>query len=231
MERSRYPRHSHRLAPATLRELLKQPVPPEYLDGQQGDGLLLCDLDESSWQRFGGEVCQQLAVEVVRGVGQAARMPMPIADRRLPPIPRGMKLADLELEVRTLNCLVSAGLHERPQDLRAITIEGVLGLRGFWVKCLVDLLTSLEYVTDHPEARKSLRSKTSRVIGTPRASCRYPRHGYRVAPETLREVLTIPVPPDAIQDGPIEGLRLCDLDQTVWERFKPEDIARWRVRH
>ena len=166
MGRGRYPRRGHRLAPVTLRELLQVEVPAKYLTDPADAGLLLCDLDESAWDRFGDEPCQELAVEVVRAVGRAARMPMPIADRRLPPVPQGMNLADLDLEVRTINCLVSAGIHERPQDLRAITIEGILGLRGFWVKCLVDLLTSLEYVADHPEARRALRSKASTPIKT-----------------------------------------------------------------
>ena len=238
MGRSRYPRRGHRLAPSTLRELLQEPVPAEYLQGERDDGLLLRDLDESSWERFGDDACRKLAVEVVRAVSRAARMPMPIADRRLPPIPRGMKLTDLDLEVRTVNCLIAAGMHERPQDLRAITIEGILGLRGFWVKCLVDLLTSLEYVGDHPEARKTLRARTTAPIKTPRVSSRYPRPGHRLAPETLREILTDPIPPELTglpseghEDAPPNGsggrrLRLCDLDEGAWNQFSREEISK-----
>jgi len=225
MGRSRYPRPGHRLAPSTLRELLQEPVPAQYFQDEHDGGLLLCDLDESSWDRFGEEACQQLAVEVVRAVGRAARMPMPIADRRLPPIPRGLKLTDLDLEVRTVNCLVAAGIHERPQDLRAITIEGILGLQGFWVKCLVDLLTSLEYVRDHPEVRKRLRTKATTPIKAPRVSSRYPRPEHRLAPETLREILTDPIPPEFARRSEGPELRLCDLDERAWNRFSPEDIA------
>ncbi len=226
MGRSRYPRRGHRLAPRTLRELLQEPVPEKYLRGRKADGLLLCDLDESAWERFGDEGCRQLAMEVVRAVGRAARMPMAIADRRLPPIPRGMKLADLELEIRTVNCLVAAGIHERPQDLRAMTIEGILGLRGFWVKSLIDLLSSLEYVTDHPEVRRKLRSKTAAPIKTPRISSRYPRRGYRLAPETLREILTDPVPAELLPEPAAQGLRLCDLDERAWSVLPPQTIFR-----
>ena len=131
-------------------------------------GLKLCDLDESSWERFDDRTCHRLAEDVVGAVGRAARMPMAIGDRPLPLIPPGVTLADLDLEARTVNCLVSAGLHERPQDLRALTIEGILGLRGFWVKCLVDLLTSLEHVADHPEAQRSLRDRRTTAIRVPR---------------------------------------------------------------
>ena len=225
MGRSRYPRRGHRLAPATLRELLQVPVPAKYLRVQDDTPVLLCDLDESSWERFTEETCHELAVEVVRAVGRAARMPMPIGDQRLPPIPQGVKLTDLDLEIRTLNCLVSAGIHQRPQDLRAMTIEGILGLRGFWVKCLVDLLTSLEYVTDHPEVRRSLRGKAGATVKGPRISCRYPRAGHRLAPETLREILSEPVPPRLVRDTAFEGLKLCDLDEKVWNELSPEAIA------
>ena len=225
MGRSRYPRRGHRLAPSTLRELLEEPVPAKYLRGGNDD-LLLCDLDESSWQRFGDETCRALAGEIVRTVGRAARMPMPIADRRLPPVPRGIKLTDFDLEVRTLNCLVAAGLHERPQDLREMTIEGILGLRGFWVKCLVDLLTSLEYVHDHPEARKQLRAKITPALKAPGLSARYPRPGYRLAPQTLREILTDPVPPEFVPKSERRGLRFCDLDETAWHRFPLESLHR-----
>jgi len=226
MGRSRYPRRGHRLAPSTLRELLQEPVPAEYLQGERDDGLLLCDLDESAWERFGDETCRKLAMEIVRAVSRAARMPMAIADRRLPPIPRGMKLTDLDLEVRTVNCLIAAGMHERPQDLRAITIEGILTLRGFWVKCLVDLLTSLEYVRNHPEARRTLRARTTAAINTPRVSSRYPRPGHRLAPETLREILTEPIPPELAERSAERRLRLCDLDEGTWNQFSREEISK-----
>ncbi len=209
-----------------MRELLREPVPTKYFHGEDNDRPLLCDLDESSWERFGDEACRELAAEVVRAVSRAARVPMPVADRRLPPIPRRMKLTDLELEARTFNCLAAAGIHERPQDLRAITIEGILGLRGFWVKCLVDLLTSLEYVTDHPEVRKKLRTKGPVPVRTPRVSCSYPRPRDRLAPETLRDILRHPIPPDLVPEPAGHGLKLCDLDEEAWDRFRPDGISK-----
>jgi hypothetical protein len=206
--------------------LLHEPIPARYSPHTGDDRLLLCDLDESSWERFGEETCRQLADEVVRAVGRAARMPMPIGDRRLPPIPRGMKLADLDLEMRTVNCLVAAGIHERPQDLRTLSIEGILGLRGFWVKCLVDLLTSLEHVTDHPEVRRKLRVHANTPIKGARVSGRYPRAGDRLAPATLREILAVPVPPELAGESGARDLELCDLDESVWDRFETDQIVR-----
>lgn len=226
MGRSRYPRRGHRLAPATLRELLQVPIASQYLNDKTPPDLQLCDLDEGAWEWFDEATCEALAVEILHVVGRAARMPMAIADRRLPPIPQGLKLTDLDLEVRTLNCLVAAGLHQRPQDLRSYTLEGILGLRGFWVKCLLDVLTCLEYVIDHPEARKSLRGRAAVPVKSSRAAGHYPRPGYRVAPETLREILLDPVPAELVAGTPVEGRRLCDLGEDVWNELNPEAIAK-----
>ncbi len=233
MARSRYPRRGHRLAPSALREALRIPIPKKFLlarrDGPARPvrpGMMLCDLDESAWELFGEATCHALAAEVLRAVGLAARMPIAIADQRLPPIPQGLRLTDLDLEVRTLNCLIAAGLHERPQDLREITIEGMLALRGFWVKCLVDLLTSLEYVADHPESHRRIKARASAPIKTDGSDCRYPRPGDRLAPKTLREILAGPSPAELLQDTPLEGKLLCDLDEKVWEFVTPQVAGR-----
>lgn len=226
MGRSRYPRRGHRLAPAALCELLQIPIPNRFHGDRIPEGLQFCDLDESAWQLFDEPTCEALAGEILRIVGRAARMPMPIADRRLPAIPPGVKLADLDLEVRTVNCLVAAGIHQRPQDLCMFTIEGILGLRGFWVKCLLDTLTSLEYVIDHPEACRSLRNRFTAAIKDSRTGGHYPRPGHRLAPETLREILLDPVPEGWVAGTSAEGLRLCDLTERVWDCLSPRVIAK-----
>ncbi len=226
MPRSRYPRRGHRIAPAALRALLGVPVPASFGAARRDvTGLLLADLDETAWERFAEEECQQLAAEVVRVLGRAARMPIKIGDQRLPPLPEGLTLADLHLEVRTVNCLVSAGIHERPQDLHNMTIQGVLGLRGFWVKSLVDLLTSLEYAIDHPDVRKSLRTDSPVAIKQLRAAHRYPRPSHRLAPETLREVFLDRLPTRLVRGTPLSKSRLCDLDETAWDHLEPEVIS------
>ncbi|MGA2034380.1 MAG: sigma factor-like helix-turn-helix DNA-binding protein [Thermoguttaceae bacterium] len=56
---------------------------------------------------------------------------------------------------------------------------------------------------------------------TPKVTNRYPRPGERVAPYTLREFLLEPLPVEfRAQCG--ADLKLCDLDETVWERFPAE---------
>ena len=189
-----------------------------------GPNLRLCDLDESAWEIFGPEVCRELGGEVVQAVGRAARTSLSIGDRLLPPLPSGLTLADLELEIRTLNCLIDAQLHLRPQDLKRLSIDAILRFRGFWVKCLVDLLTSIEYVTEHPEVALAMknRSVTSMVL---RKASHYPRPGHRIAPALLADWLDVPVPESLVAGTAAEGLRLCELDQTVWQRLDPGLIA------
>ena len=219
----RYPRYGYRLAPATLKELLQIPIPQRYLSSPENSNLRLCDLDESAWRRFDAETCHSLAEEILKVVGRAARMPMPIGNRQIPPLPKGMSLSDLPLEMRTVNCLIAADIYERPQDLLSMTVEGILGLQGFWAKCLVDLLTSIEYATDHPDRHPQLGDQLPRTIKAARISDHYPRIGQRIAPRMLREILSEPIPPDLVRGTAAEGLQLADLDEQTWETL-PHDL-------
>ena len=226
MQSSRYPRPGQRLAPNTLRELLLVPLPKEFWDLPGASGMMLADLDEGAWQRFGQSACQKLAAAVVRQVSRAIRTRNPIGDRRVPAIPRGLTLADLNLEVRTLRCLAAAGIHKRLQDLQLFTIDGLLSLRGFWAKSLVDLLTAVEYAIDHPEARRRRPSGAIEALKHLRVGHRYPRPGQRLAPAALKEVLLEPAPAKLVGGTPLAGARLCDLDESVWKHLPPHIIAR-----
>ncbi len=225
MAYSRYPRRGHRIAPATLAELLQQPIPEKYRRSPDTRGLTLADLDESAWALFEPEACRHLAAEVVARVGRAARMMLSIGNRPLPALPEGVTLADLDLEVRTANCLVAAGIHERPQDLAGMTIEGVLGLRGFWSKSLVDLLTAMEHVIDHPEARRSSRDEPPLSIRQPMGAHRYPQANHRIAPSMLKDLLDEEIPRHLVEGTPFAGARLADLDESAWGCLSTEAIS------
>ena len=54
---------------------------------------------------------------------------------------------------------------------------------------------------------------------------RYPRPGERIAPSTLSQVLMEPVPEFLVAGTPAEGLRLVDLDETIWTKLAPEVIS------
>lgn len=222
MEKNRYPRLGQPLAPRALREILGLPLPDWAVHGLP-DGAQLADLDASAWERFDETTCRRLAGEILHEVGRAARATLTIANRRLPPIPGGLHLFDLNLESRTLHCLVAAGLHQRPQDLESMTIEQVLGLRGFWAKCLVDLLTALEYAADHPEAAHAHCSAL--LFRNGRSAHRYPRPGQRIAPQTLRSILNAPIPGEWTVGSRWGGRRLADLDERVWNDLPADRIA------
>ncbi len=221
----RYPRPGQCLAPRLLAQLLQDALPSEYA-GQGGEEFTrLCDLNERAWDRFGPEGCKVLADEIVRAVGRAARQSAHLTTIQLPPMPDGMPLSGLELESRTFNCLVMAGIEDRPQDLGRMTIEGVLSLRGFWSKCLVDLLTAIEHATDHPEARLKLRSRGVSGARGRETFGRYPRRGYRLAPVALREILEVPVPGREISNPAVRGLNLCDLDETISQSLSDGELS------
>ena len=132
MVTSRYPRRGQRLAPQLLRQLLAIPLPQASLPAGARRDLLLCDLDEGSWKRFEEPVCHDLARQIVQAVAARIRTPSLGGHRLLPPVPEGLTLTDLDLEVRTLNCLAgrpagaSAGSRQDVARRRAEP-EGVLG--------------------------------------------------------------------------------------------------------
>ncbi len=200
------------------------PIPERYRSGTEAEGMVLADLDDSAWTRFDDETCLQLAAEVISAVGRAVRAPLTVGNRPLPTLPDGVTLEDLELEVRTVNCLVSAGLHERPRDLNDMTIDGILSLRGFWSKSLVDLLTAMEYVVDHPESRRGRRGDPPMVIRQPHPTNRFPRPNYRIAPSLLESLLDEPIPSYLAEGSGFAGTRLADLDETAWQHFAPKAI-------
>jgi len=54
---------------------------------------------------------------------------------------------------------------------------------------------------------------------------RYPRPGERVAPTTLRQVLLETAPDRLVQGTEAAGLRLCELDESIWDKLTPEAIV------
>ena len=138
---SRYPRLGQRLAPETLRPLLAVSIP----DGRVGSGNLLCDLDESAWERFSEKTCRKLADAVLKHlVSQQNALRVRFARTRLPQIQGQPGPIILQVEPRTFNCLKCAGRTMTAEQLTTLTIHDVLNFPNFGVRCLVDLLTTLE---------------------------------------------------------------------------------------
>jgi hypothetical protein len=151
--------------------------------------LLLCDLGEEAWIQFPHAVCRELGRQVVLAVGRAARTSSVLSNLRIPAIPRGVTLADLDLETRTRNSLTAAGFGRRPQDLGKMTADGMLRLRGFWAKSLVDLLTALEYAAAHPKARPAVPAKGPQPVRHTDVLRHGKRPKHRLAPPLSRALI------------------------------------------
>ena len=221
-----YPHYGRRIAPVALGELLRVPIAESFGDEVRRAYPLLAALDETVWQRLDGETCRHLAGEVLRVIGRAVRMSTAVVDLPLPAIPPGMKLADLDLESRTMNALAAVGLYHRAQDLALWTVGRILGLRGFGVKGLVDLLTALEHAIDHPESRRNDDSTFRSFKSGVHAASHYPHSHCRLAPRALREILAEPIPRQWVAGTPLENALLADLDETVWDYLPAETISR-----
>lgn len=62
-------------------------------------------------------------------------------------------------------------------------------------------------------------------MATPKVTARYPRPGEGIAPSTLRELLMEPIPKRLRPAAGADEEKLCDLDETVWDRFSAEAVV------
>ncbi len=224
MDISPYPRYGHPLAPQMLREILRVPTPGLERCQEQ----YLSELKGAVWDQHDPDACRRLANAVVRQVQRRlSNLPATVRGRHLPTLAHQPSIGELELEVRTFNCLLKAGLLSDLSKLNAVTINRLLEIPGFGAKSLVDLLTSVEFLVQRADPGQDLlRGKpqdTMCDIRRPRSrgvqaliqikNSRYPRRGHRIAPLALTEVLRSTV------SGPrIPGVRcLCDLDERIWK--------------
>lgn len=87
---------------------------------------------------------------IVNQTGEQIRFfPRKVLSHRLPAIPAGLEVDDLDLESRTRNSLrqiISSARLASLDELRYLTVGQILLTNGLGAKCLIDLLTSLEGV-------------------------------------------------------------------------------------
>ena len=131
------------MAPQMLREILREPIPARMVQGTPAQGLRLCDLDETVWDKLDHSLIGKLGELIVSRVNVSGYN-RAIQERRLPKPPKGVRLEDLHLENRTYNCLRREGFSKRPEDFAEWTVGQLLSIKAFGAKCLVDLLSSLE---------------------------------------------------------------------------------------
>jgi hypothetical protein len=131
---SRYPRPGQPIVPRLIHKLLQD----EGVNGFDG-------LGSAAWRRLGKGECRRQAQRLLVQMdllGQPffskfASLPLSQRDAVVP-------LDELQLEQRTFNCLRHARLQYVTTGPNGLTIGDLLRLRGFGVKCLLDLAASLE---------------------------------------------------------------------------------------
>ena len=165
-----YPRHGERIAPATLRRVLIEPIPARFQAASGDSHLRLCDLDERTWDRLPQEAITALAELVVERVGAGCAR-RAFDDTQCPRPPKDMRLGDLPLEHRTYLCLSREGFDKDFASLGDHTVGEILGLRSFGPRCLVDLLSALETVLGRRSAADpGLAAAAERLAAMPEAA-------------------------------------------------------------
>lgn len=137
MPASPYPRPGHPIAPSALALLLRNRAPKV--------DLAYSELNAAAWRRFDETTCKELASSVVAQLMPRRRDIVSLfGSVRIGRAGTRLRLAQLDLEVRTLNCLHRIGIDAAPGGVAALTVGEALEIQGFGVKSLVDLLTSVE---------------------------------------------------------------------------------------
>ena len=197
---SRYPRRAHPLAPSLMAQFLQRKAPSV--------GLRLAELDATCWSRFGEAVCRRLAEAVVSHLApQLDDIVRRLGSRRIAPAGSRLRRRDLDLEMRTYNCLERINVDKRPGGLADLTIREALEIRAFGIKSLVDLLTSVEAVVGNSEvdSDRSHAIDDQPADPLPHGICKIIRRsGY--VPNSVADV-KIPTPP--------AGTRLDDMGLRV----------------
>jgi hypothetical protein len=141
MPRSRYPRPGHAIAPRLLSDFLKRQAP-------FGAGRF-CDLGSDVWTRFDSKTCKRLGLALVAELSKnVLALAAAVGHLKMPCPTDPVLIDDLELETRTFSCLRQADADNLPGRVGSLTIGQALSLRGFGIKSLIDLLTSLESLAD-----------------------------------------------------------------------------------
>lgn len=143
---SRYPRFGSSIAPKLLAPVLQAPLPDWLGPHIQKRYGLLAALDASAWTFLTAKECELCADAVVSTIARH-RYDAQLKQLRFPALPDSVTLDELELEVRTFNCLDKArqsGHIRTPAGLRDFTASDILTIRGFGIRCLVDLVSSIE---------------------------------------------------------------------------------------
>jgi hypothetical protein len=232
-----YPRHGYPLVPRILREILDVPISRPYFAKK----LKFSDLDETIWDFCTLRRAEKLSKQVAEYLAVGLHcLPTHIRQRHLYNS-QFEDIGDLVLDIRTYKHLTGAGLLRNVACLAKATIGQLVSIYGFGATCLLDLLVSLEVALRDKKGQKVERSQyqptpllddagllAQRAVNV--SIVPYPRRGYPLLPKTLREILNFPISKPHFA----RGLRLPDLDETVWDCFtrkQAKKLARLVIEH
>src|SRR5687767_13020065 len=101
---SRYPRRGYPLAPALLSLWLDVPL-SVAVSAPLKRKRTLAELDATTWDVYSERTCEGLADAVLACVRGRRSSILAAGNLKMPAVPTSIRLADLELEVRTHNSL------------------------------------------------------------------------------------------------------------------------------
>jgi hypothetical protein len=144
---SRFPREGYPIAPKILSKVLNRQIPKKF----SGEiDLKYEDLNKSIWKVFSKKTCKKLSKLVIKEVQKSlASNRKNISSIQIPPLPSGLSINDLPLEVRTFNCLArQKGFRLSKRNFVDCTVGDLMKIQNFGAKSLLDFLTSLEYARE-----------------------------------------------------------------------------------
>ena len=132
------------IAPAVLAPILQQPLPADLAVRAPKSVRVLADLHDPPPSTFSPKDIAILDRVVLRNVAlRLSHLPQSVRMAKLgSPLPH--TIYDLDVSIRTLNCLRNAGYAREPERLAEATIEDLLAIRNFGATSLIDLLAAIE---------------------------------------------------------------------------------------
>jgi hypothetical protein len=175
--------------------------------------------------RFGQRVAPSTLRDFLATATPPGHLPLRASIGKLSGIAQQIPLCDLDLEVRTFNALSKRFGENIPPETE---IRDLLRVAGFGRCCLVDFLTAVEFFASRPPETEQLELAVCHEAAAEVSPeelpskieveiSHYPRLGYRIAPKALHGLLNVPA-----NDRRLAHVQLCDLDESVWDRYAPE---------
>jgi hypothetical protein len=203
-----YPVPGRRLAPQSLGNFLRAPVPGHLAVDDLLHSLELADLDEAVWDLYSEEMCQDLAQAIREHVSVLVKQhDETLLSLALPVAPPGTSLEDLGLSPRAYQRLRRVHYDPGKSSTSPLTVEQALSIRHFGVTSLLELLIGLEQSLG--EAHNHDFPSSIHIVDQPQAeSSSYPPELAASIKDLLTSIMSIADPETLTLTDPRLGARL-----------------------